>query len=1015
MNHSDARSKGLLAAVLVCAVGAPDALFAARPRAAPAAGFEQKLEAWNRHQELVAASPFHGLKWRAIGPVVQGGRVVDLEVAPDEPYTFYAAYASGGLWRTTNNGHTFEPLSDEQPSIIMGDVALDPNRPERIWVGTGENNSSRSSYGGMGVYRSDDRGATWRYVGLGDADRIGRIVVDLRNPERVFVAALGKLYTPGGERGVYLTEDGGTTWRQVLPGGEWTGFVDLVMKPGDPDTLYAAAWERRRRPWDFVEGGAGSGIFKSTDGGATWTRLAGGLPEGAHVGRIGLAVSPAAPDVLYASIDNQEPLPEADWDLGDRPLNAKRLKSMSKAEFLRQDPEEIELFIRASDLHQDIDAATLKGMIERDELTIADLIRELEDANTNLFTADIRGIQVWRSDDSGAAWRLTHAQSLDQVVYSYGYYFGQIRVSPKDPDRVYVLGVPIITSGDGGETWDSIQDPDVHVDYQSMWIHPEHPQHVIVGNDGGIDMSFDGGKSWLKVDAQPVGQFYTVNVDLADPYNVYGGLQDNGTIKCSSRNRWWTGENCQRINGGDGMYVAIDPRDNKTVYTGYQFGYYTRIGADGARRDVRPRDRLGDPALRYNWNTPVILSPHNPDVVYFGANLLYRSLDQGQSWTAISPDLTRSQSRGDVPFATLTTVSESPLAFGLLWAGTDDGEVWLTEDGGDDWFNVAKNLPRDRWVSRVEASHHERERAYLSFNGYRDDDIRAYVYLTDDLGRHWTDISGGLPAEPVNVIREDPVHENLLYVGTDRGVYASLDRGATWHALAAGLPKVPVHDLVVHPRERELVAGTHGRSIWIVDVLPLQELASAGTGESLKVFYVDEVQASRDWRSRRSRWFYRAEDDPEVTVHYWAGGAGAARLELLDADDRVLRVMEQYAAAGLNAFTWDLLVDQELALAAEQAALAGDEPADPEPVAEGDAGAEPAATDDSTANPSAGELARTPYAESVRLGHPLYAMPGEYRLRVSLGENQAAVDFTLTAPEKLTPRGKEKPKLRGRK
>ena len=970
----------------------------ARPRPDSAADYADKEKAWQEHQALVSSSPYAGLKWRTVGPVVQGGRLVDLEVVPGQPYTFYAAYASGGLWKTSNNGHTFEPLFDHQPTMIMGDIAIDPNNPETVWVGTGENNSSRSSYGGMGIYRSDDGGETWRHMGLGNTDRIGRILIDPNDSDRIYVAALGKLYTPGGQRGIFRSTDGGKSWQQVLKGGDWTGVVDLVFKPDDTNTLYAAAWDRKRSPWDFVEGGKGSAIYKSTNGGDSWSHLEGGLPSGDFVGRIGLAVSAASPDTLYVSIDNQKALPEDQWNLGDRPVNAKRLRNMSKEQFLAQDKNEIERFIRGSDFDVSIDADKLIDWVKTDKISLQDIIDELGDANANLFNTDIVGLQVWRSDDAGASFNITHDGPLDQVVYSYGYYFGEIRVSPKDADEVYVLGVPIVKSDDGGKTWFSVHGPNVHGDHQSMWINPEHPEHLLLGNDGGADVSYDGGKTWVKVDAQPLGQFYTVNIDMAEPYNVYGGLQDNGTIRCSSTNQWKTGENCRRINGGDGMYVAVDPRDNKTTYTGSQFGYYARLGAAGGRDEVRPRNAFGDPALRYNWNAPVILSPHNADVVYFGTNRLYRSMDQGDTWTAISDDLSHSRNRGDVPFATLTSLSESSLQFGLIWAGTDDGQVWVTDTSGVSWQNVANKLPKDRWVSRVEASSHTLNRAYVTLNGYRDDDIRAYVYRTDDLGKHFKDISKGLPAEAVNVIREDPLMENILYVGTDRGVYVSTDRGDSWNALQGGLPNVPVHDLVVHPRERELVAGTHGRSIWIVDVLPLQDLVEAGDNTTLKVFYADEVKASRGWRSEGSRWFFRPEDAPKSTITYWSKSVGLANIEILDSNEAVVRRLSDDAVEGMNRFDWDLLVDEDLALAAETSAQdqAGED-----------------TTEDDDEGPSS--LSDTPYAESVRLGHKLYAVPGDYTIRVNVGENSDTTKLKIKAPKGYEPRLKETYEVRGKK
>ena len=544
---------------------------------------------------------------------------------------------------------------------------------------------------------------------------------------------------------------------------------------------------------------------------------------------------------------------------------------MSKEDFLAQDPEEIEDFIRGNDLDSSLDADALIAMIESDELTLDELLQELDDANANLFNSDVRGLEVWRSDDAGQTWQRTHDEPIRELVYTYGYYFGQIRVAPDDPDRIYVLGVPLVTSADGGKTFEGINGRDVHGDHQAFWIDPRFPDRVITGNDGGLDVSYDGGKSWLKLDAQPMGQFYTVAVDLADPYNIYGGLQDNGVLKGSSRSRpgldpW------HRIGGGDGMYVQVDPRDDATTYLGSQFGYYGRIDADGSRQSVRPRDKLKEPALRYNWSTPILLSEHNADVLYFGANQLFRSLDQGETWKAISPDLTLSLERGDVAFATLTTVAESPEEFGLLWVGTDDGQVHVTDDGGREWMKVTDGLPKDRWVTRVEASRHERNRAYVSLSGYRDDDIASYVFVTEDLGATWTSISSGLPAEPVNVVREDPVNPEVLYCGTDRGAYVSLDRGATWQGLPAAFPNVPVHDLVVHPRERELVAGTHGRSIYVLDVLPIQELTPEIREQAVHVFAVEDVSFQRDWRSRRSPWFHDPVDEPEIQIPFWTAG-----------------------------------------------------------------------------------------------------------------------------------------------
>ena len=979
----------VLVLALAMSTLAADAL--ARPRPAGPAGDAQRWAAVEAHAALERSSPYAGLAWRSIGPVVQGGRVVDIENIPGNPYGFYVAYATGGVWKTTDNGVNFEPLSDQLATLVTGDIAVDPNAPQRLWIGSGEPNSSRSSYGGLGVFRSEDGGKTFTHLGLSDTDRIGKVWVDPGDGTHVCVAALGKLYTTGGSRGVYCTRDDGKTWKQTLRGaGAWTGAIDLVDDPRDPGVLYAATWERSRTPWNFVESGAGSGIWKSVDGGDSWTRLAGGLPDGDKVGRIGLAVAPSNPDVVYASIDNWTELPEDQAELGDRPLTAKRLKGMSTDEFLRQDPEEIETFIRDHDLDTALDAKTLVAKVKAGEIKVSDLVAALNDAEAALFSADIHGLEIWRSDDAGATWKRTHVEPVREVTYTYGYYFGTIKVAPDNADRVYVVGVPMIRSDDGGRTWATMQHRDVHVDYHAWWIDPANPQRMLVGNDGGVDLSYDGGRSWIKLDKQPVGQLYTVMLDNADPYNVYGGLQDNGTLKGSSRTRWELGQDWSVIGGGDGMHVAVDTRDNKTVYTGYQFGYYQRAGADGTH-EVRPREALGAPALRYNWNTPVVLSPHEQDIVYYGAQQLYRSFDRGETWGAISADLTTSKERGDVPYATVTSISESPLAFGLIWAGTDDGHVWVTTGGGDRWQQVDAKLPADRWVSRVVASGKVRERAYVALNGYRNDDITPYVYTTDDLGKTWRPIGAGLPAAPVNVVREDPQDAQVIYAGTDRGVYVSRDRGANWQVLGGGLPHVPVHDLMVHPRERELVAATHGRSAWVVDVLPVQELTAAVEARPVHVFAINPVAGEREWRSRAPRWFDDSAYLPKSTITYWSSAAGEATLEFVDANAQVVQRVRAPARRGMNQFDWDLRVDPALAQAAERIAASKSK----------DGGTE-------------GALARSPYAESVRLGHRLYAIPGKYQARVTVAGASAEAPLEIKAPEAREPRAKPAPKIRGK-
>ncbi len=977
---------------------------------------DTRLNAWQQHQTLEQSSWFGGLKWRSIGPTVQGGRIVDIAVHPTQPYTFYVAYASGGIWKTTNNGVSFTPLSDQLATMISGDIALDPQQPDTLWVGTGEPNSSRSSYPGLGMLVSRDGGKTFEQAGLTGADRIARVQVDPADSQRVLVAVQGPLYTPGGMRGIYRTVDGGKSWQAVLPGkGEWTGAIDLVFDPRDSRTVYAAMWERSRRPWNFVESGAGSGVYKSTDGGDSWTRLA-GFPQGAHIGRIGLAISAANPDRIYASVDNQQALPDDLIDLGDSPLSAARLKTMSKEEFLRQDPEIIDQFVRGSDFPPELDGKALIEKLKSGELTLDQLRAKLRDGNAALFDSAVTSLEIWRSDDAGKVWSKANQAPIRDFTYSYGYYFGEIRVAPDNADRVFVLGVPTAISEDGGVTWSGRSNAaHVHVDHHALEFDPANPQRVFNGNDGGLDVSYDGGATWLKLDSQAVGQSYTLAVDMEQPYNVYTGMQDNGTWRGSSTldpsapgGFWGSNEGWSFLNGGDGMQIQVDPRDASVVYTGYQFGWYRRSGKDAG--EVRPRPALTEAALRYNWNTPILLSEHNPDIVYFGANKLFRSMDKGQTWRAISGDLTRNPNRGDVPFATITTLSESAQEFGVIAAGTDDGLIWITDNGGQQWREATRGLPKDRWVSRVQASSHVRERLYASFTGYRDDDMSAYVYRSEDLGKSWQSIAANLPAEPVNVIKEDPVNAEVLYVGTNRGVYVSLDRGKAWQALPEGLPNVPVHDLVVHPRDRELIAGTHGRSVWIVDVLPIQELTSTVRSSAAHVFYVADVDYSRSWRSAPDRWFDHLQVKPKSVIHYWAAQPGSGTLTILDADKNPVRELPVDAKRGINRLEYELLVDDKLGLAAEAArASKAKAKADDKAVED------KAAVDKAAVDASIGELAKTPLAESKRLGQQLYLTPGDYSVSLQLGGAVAETKFTVNAPKAAEPRSKAKFKLRGRK
>ncbi len=871
--------------------------------------FEQRLSL--KRNSLVKNVPF-----RNIGPSVQSGRVVDVEGNPANPKEFYVAYASGGLWHTTTNGIDFEPLFDNQPVMTIGDIAVDWTHGKRIWVGTGENNSSRSSYSGNGLYLSEDGGKSWQYKGLGESHHIGRIVLHLKNPQVLWVAALGHLYSPNAERGVYKSTDGGNTWRQVLYVNENCGAVDLVIDPQNPDVLYAATWERTRRAWNFWEGGAGSGIYKSTDGGETWQLISteqSGFPHGDFVGRIGLTIFPENPQILYAVVDNQKhrKKEKEEWV-----VTKDLLRKISVKDFLKLKPEDLNDFLDRYHFPQEFNADTLFQLVKQGKIKPITLVEYLEDANAELFETPVTGAQVYRSLDGGKTWTRTHKDYLEKVFYSFGYYFANIRVAPDDPNRIYVLGVPVLLSEDGGKTFRSINHENVHVDHHALWIDPGDPQHLILGNDGGINISFDGGRTWLKANHPPVGQFYTVAVDMAKPYNVYGGLQDNGVWKGPSTNResraWQQSGHYafKLIMGGDGMQIAVDTRDNQTVYTGFQFGNYFRIELDKDKtKRITPRHDLGERPLRFNWQTPIHLSSHNQDILYMGAQKVYRSMDRGEHWTAISGDLTSGGKKGDVPYGTLTTLHESPLKFGLIYVGSDDGLIHVTRDGGEHWERISDSLPQHYWVSRVQASQHKESRCFAALNGYRWDNFQALLYRSEDYGKTWQRIGLNLPAEPINVVKEDPLNEHILYVGTDHGLYVSLDDGQSFMAFAHGLSDAPVHDLVVHPREHDLVVATHGRSIYIANMNEVEKLTPELLTEELHLFPLKSHKEQPNVGNRNYAWKFTKGDS--LKIPFYCQASGSVHLSILGEKDFKLADFELNSDRGLNYYFYDFSVEQK--------------------------------------------------------------------------------------------------------
>ena len=841
--------------------------------------------------------------WRTIGPFGQGGRVDDLAINPDDPHTYYVGFATGGLWKTTNNGTTFESIFDSYGTHSVGALAVAPSNPDVLWVGTGEANNRQSSSFGDGVYKSEDGGKTFTHVGLRETQSIARVIAHPDDADVAWVAANGHLFGPNPERGVFKTTDGGRSWNKVLYVGEDTGATDLVIDPSNPNTLFAATYQRRRTSCCFVGGGPGSGIWRSDDGGESWSRLSGnGLPRGT-MGRVALAMTPADPDVLYAQIevaaDMEEPLTDEE-----------------RAEWERLD---------------DDDA----------------------------LPPDPQYNGVWRSNDKGMSWEFRSNENGRPM------YFSQIRVDPTNPDIVYVVDQRLHKSRDGGQTFE-VLDGYGHVDQHALWINPDDSDHLILGNDGAVDVSYDQGETWEALRRWDVGQPYHASVDMRRPYYVCTGLQDNGSWCGPSAVR--TGEilseDWYRVGGGDGFYTAVDPTDHTVVYSESQNGNIRRLSlATGEQVSIRPRapsennpssNIVPMPArgteIRWNWNTPFILSPHNPEVVHAGGNRFFTSMDRGETWT-MSRDLSRNTDRdmielmgranalprcnqmdrgqecilsrndGVSAWGAAVSLTESPLVPGLLWMGTDDGNLQVSRDGGASWTEVGENIPggtRGYYISRIEASHFDAGTAYASVDGHKSDDLAPYVYVTRDYGASWENITSNLPEYGnVNTVRQDPRNRNLLYAGTEFEFFVSLDEGGNWHRLMTDLPVVRIDDVLVHPRDNDLVLATHGRGVMVMDdITPLQQLTSEVMEADAFLF---EPREAVRWKQNRMRSRSVTGDKvlrgdnalPGTAIHYYlADDVDADDVSLTVSDvvtGEVFRDLEATGHEGINRVQWDLL------------------------------------------------------------------------------------------------------------
>lgn len=829
-------------------------------------------------------------KPREIGPTIFGGRVVDIEVDTHAPHRIFVASASGGLFLSENNGTSWTNIFEQESTLSIGDIAVDANDSRIVWIGTGEANNQRSSLWGNGIYKTTDRGKTWTHLGLTDTQHIGRIVIDPKNSDTVYVAALGHLYSSNEERGLFKTTDGGKTWEKILYVNEDVGVVDLVIDPNDPKNLYAATYERLRRAWNFDGAGPGSAIYKSPDGGKTWKKLTKGLPSG-EIGRIGLAIYAKNPKILYATVSNQNLAParparqpqtsskkgKAAKGKGTKGKGTKNKAAKEKSGDQESKNDIVKtpfgfnlrktdegFFVtglaanhpaRRTGFSNRSKVESMGGIDAKDAVKLTRFLQDLKPSDrvelivkskdksvrititapaTRQSAARQIGGEVFRSDDAGESWKKVNRQP---VGGSPAYYYGQIRIDPKDEKRLYILSVPMHTSTDGGVSW-STAARSVHVDHHALWINPQSPNHIMLGNDGGFHQSYDYGQTMDHYFNIPMSQFYALTVDMQEPYHIYGGTQDNGSWGGPSRGaasrrgrggispfQWY------RIGGGDGFYVQVDPKDHNFFVAESQFGAIFKANREtGSRKSIRPRPVDPKERYRFNWNSPILMSQHDSRIIYFGGNKLFKSMNQGDDWEEISGDLTSADPekiKGNVPFCTITTIAESAKDRKLLLVGTDDGKIQLTRDGGKSWTDLSGNFPfrpGDWWCSRVELSHHDPNTAFAAFTGYREDDFRCFVYKSTDLGETWNSIAGNLPQESVNVIKEDRVNPNVLYLGSEFGCYVTTNGGVHWDGLE-GVPRVSVHDLIVHPRDQDLVLGTHGRGFFVVDdITPLQQL-----------------------------------------------------------------------------------------------------------------------------------------------------------------------------------------------
>lgn len=880
-------------------------LFAAGVAAALAFGTPSLIGRAQSGSAGAAAGPFDGLHWRPIGPASMSGRISDLAIYEPNPNIWYVGTAHGGVWKTVNNGTTFEAQFQDLGLMSIGDIAVSQNNPDLVYVGTGESNNRQSTSWGDGMYKSTDGGKTYTQIGLKSSKHINRVVIDPRDNDVVWVAATGPLFGPGGERGIFKTTDSGKTWKQTLKVDDDTGANDLVIDPTNNKVLYASTYQRRRTACCMNGGGPGTGIWKSTDGGETWNRLKGGLPEGS-LGRIGLDVYRKRPNILYASIEG----PAAGRGGG-----------------------------RGAGGGQG--AAGGRGAAGGAEEAPAQPQAQGPGGGRGPATGvDSTATGLWRSDDGGASWRKVNNVNARPM------YFSQVRVDPNDPDVVYMGGVGLHQSTDGGKTVATDVAEPIHDDVHAIWINPANSNHVVIGNDGGLAQSWDMAKTWVFIPNLPVGLFYHVSVDMSTPYNICGGMQDNYDWCGPSQVRGSVGianHEWATIQGGDGFVVLQDPKDNRVVYSESQDGNVVRVDRmTGETISIRPVPAQGEPAYRFQWDTPILISPHDASIVYIAGNKVFRAPDKGLTFSAISPDLTTGEDSdreqivtmglkgsditiakndGIVSYGTIVALAESPKMAGLLYAGTDDGRLQMTKDGGKNWTDVFQKLPgapKGGYVSRIAPSRYEAGTVYATIDNHRLNDYETYIYASKDFGQSWQSINGNLKGEVIKAITEDQKNPDVLYAGAETGLFLSVDRGATWSRPKWNLPTVRVDEIVQHPRDNAIVLATHGRAIWVLDhAEPIQEYAAARNTEA-KLFTPPPTSMyrrparDRNYEFWGSQVFY-GENPPQSAMlsYFLKNKPNEVKLKVTDAVGHELReiaIPANQTKAGISSACWDLRV-----------------------------------------------------------------------------------------------------------